>query len=295
MKGVQPKEDRTAQGVALMALAVALFTCIDTSAKWLMIFGLPALQVVFARYAGHLAYALLFYLPQEGLSALRSHSPRLQLFRSLCLMGSTILNFMALSYLPITVTTTIQFAMPIVVTLLAIPMLGETVGIRRIIAVCVGFSGVLVVTQPWGAQWHPAMFLSIAGVFVAAIYFVLTRMLAGTESNATQQIWASGAATIVLLPFVLNAWVWPEGAQAWIIFCGIGFFGASGHIIATTAHRWADASLLAPLFYTQILFAALAGIFVFGTWPTVYTLGGGAIIIASGLYIWARERKVKGG
>jgi hypothetical protein len=130
MKGVQPKEDRTAQGVAMMALAVALFTCIDTSAKWLMIFGLPALQVVFARYVGHLAYALLFYLPQEGLSALRSHSPRLQLFRSLCLMGSTILNFMALSYLPITVTTTIQFAMPIVVTLLAIPMLGETVGIR---------------------------------------------------------------------------------------------------------------------------------------------------------------------
>jgi drug/metabolite transporter (DMT)-like permease len=83
--------------------------------------------------------------------------------------------------------------------------------------------------------------------------------------------------------------------QAWIVFCGIGFFGASGHIIATTAHRWADASLLAPLFYTQVLFAALAGIFVFSTWPTVYTLGGGAIIIASGLYIWARERKVKGG
>lgn len=295
MKGVQPKEERTAAGVAMMAVAVALFTCIDTSAKWLILFGLPALQVVFARYAGHLVYALVYYLPQEGLSALRSHSPRLQFFRSVCLMGSTILNFTALSYLPITVTTTIQFTMPIVVTLLAIPMLGETVGIRRIIAVCVGFSGVLVVTQPWSAEWHPAMLLSIAGLIVAALYFVLTRMLAGTESNATQQIWSSGVATAVLLPFVIKGWIWPEGLQAWLVFCAIGLFGASGHIIATTAHRWADASILSPLFYTQILFAALAGIFVFDTWPTVYTLGGGAIIIASGLYIWARERKVKGG
>lgn len=295
MKGVQPKEDRTAAGVAMMAVAVALFTCIDTSAKWLILFGLPALQVVFARYAGHLFYALAFYLPQEGLSALRSHSPRLQFLRSICLMGSTILNFMALSYLPITVTTTIQFAMPIVVTLLAIPMLGETVGIRRIIAVCIGFSGVLFVTQPWGTQWHPAMLLSIAGLFVAAIYFVLTRMLADRESNATQQIWSSGVATAVLLPFVIKGWVWPEGLQSWMVFCAIGFFGASGHIFATTAHRWADASILSPLFYLQILFAAIAGILVFDTWPTIYTLGGGAIIIASGLYIWARERKVKGG
>lgn len=295
MKGVQPKEDKTAAGVLAMAVAVAFFTCIDTSAKWLILFGLPALQVVFARYAGHLIYALLFYLPQEGVSALRSHSPKLQFLRSICLMGSTILNFLALSYLPITVTTTIQFAMPIVVTLLAIPMLGEKVGIRRIIAVCIGFSGVLVVTQPWGAEWHPAMLLSISSIVVAALYFVMTRMLAGTESNATQQIWSSGVATMVLLPFVLKTWVWPDTAQGWAVFCAIGFFGAAGHIMATTAHRWADASILSPLFYTQILFAAIAGILVFSTWPTVYTLGGGAIIIASGLYIWARERKVKGG
>lgn len=279
----------------MMVLAVGLFTCIDTSAKWLLIAGLPALQVVFARYAGHLIVALAFYLPQEGRSALRSQSPRLQFLRSVCLLGSTILNFLALSYLPITVTTTIQFTIPIVVTLLAIPMLGERVGIRRIIAVCVGFSGVLVVTQPWGADWHPAMLYSIAAVCAASLYFVLTRMLAGVESNATQQVWSSGVATLILLPFVIKGWTWPSDLNAWLVFTAIGIFGATGHIAATTAHRWADASLLSPMFYTQIVFAALAGIFVFNTWPTIYTLGGGAIIIASGLYIWARERKIKGG
>jgi drug/metabolite transporter (DMT)-like permease len=278
-----------------MVLAVGLFTCIDTSAKWLIIAGLPALQVVFARYAGHLIVSLVLYLPQEGLGALRSKSPGKQFLRSVFLMGSTILNFIALSYLPITLTTTIQFTMPIVVTLLAIPILGEKVGVRRIIAVCVGFSGVLVVTQPWGSEWHPAMLLSIAAVVVASLYFVMTRMLAGVESNATQQVWSSAVATVILLPFVLKGWTWPSDLNTWLVFTAIGIFGATGHIAATTAHRWADASLLSPMFYTQIVFAALAGIFVFNTWPTIYTLGGGAIIIASGLYIWARERKVKGG
>ncbi|PWL34131.1 MAG: EamA/RhaT family transporter [Marivita sp. XM-24bin2] len=279
----------------MMVLAVALFTCIDTSAKWLLIAGLPALQVVFARYAGHLIVALLIYLPQEGRNAVRSNSPKLQFLRSVCLLGSTILNFLALSYLPITLTTTIQFTIPIIVTMLAIPILREKVGIRRIIAICVGFSGVLVVTQPWGAVWQPAMLLSIASVTVASLYFVLTRRLAGIETNATQQVWSSAVATAVLLPLVLRGWTWPPDLMAWAVFCGIGFFGATGHIAATTAHRWADASLLSPMFYTQIVFAAFAGIVVFSTWPTIYTLSGGAIIIASGLYIWARERKVKGG
>ncbi|MGJ8605751.1 MAG: DMT family transporter [Marivita sp.] len=295
MVGILPREDKTPAGIGIMVLAVALFTCIDTSAKWLLIAGLPALQVVFARYAGHLIVALVLYLPREGLGALKSQSPGKQFLRSIFLLGSTILNFLALSYLPITVTTTIQFTMPIVVTLLAIPMLGETVGIRRIVAVCVGFSGVLVVTQPWGAEWHPAMLLSILSVVVASLYFVMTRMLAGVESNATQQLWSAAVATTILLPFVIKGWVWPSDMQAWMVFCAIGCFGATGHIAATTAHRWADASLLSPMFYAQIVFAAISGIVIFNTWPTIYTLGGGAIIIASGLYIWARERQVKEG
>lgn len=295
MKGVQPREEKTAAGVAMMALAVLLFTCIDTSAKWLMIAGLPALQVVFIRYAGHLIYALIYFLPQEGPAALRSRSPRLQLLRSLFLMGSTVLNFLALSYLPITVTTTIAFATPVVVTLLAIPILGERVGLRRIAAVCVGFSGVLVVTQPWSAEWHPAMFLSLGALVIAALYFIMTRMLAGEETAATQQIWASALATAALLPFVVKGWIWPADPLGWFVFLAVGFFGFTGHVAANTAHRWADASILSPLIYTQIFLASLAGILVFGTWPTIWTLGGGAIIIASGLYIWSRERKVKGG
>src|SRR5210317_1661266 len=125
-----------------MALAVLFFTCIDTSAKWLTIAGFPVFQIVFARYAGHLIYALALYLPQEGISIFKSNSPGKQFLRSSFLLSATALNFQALKYLPITLTTTIMFAGPIVITLLAIPLLSEKVGIRRVLAVCTGFLGV---------------------------------------------------------------------------------------------------------------------------------------------------------
>ena len=288
---VAPREDRVGPGLIAMAGAVFFFTMIDTSAKWLVIAGLPALQIVFVRYAIHLAMSLAIFLPRDGVSTLRSNAPKRQALRALFLFGSTALNFTSLKYLPITITTTIMFAGPIVVTLLAIPILGERVGIHRIAAVCIGFLGIVVVMQPWGVGFHPAMFLNVAAMFVAAMYFVMTRLLAGIESNGTSQIWASGIATICLIPFALSDWVWPTTVPDWTFFLLIGIFGGTGHILATAAHRMADASILAPVVYIQLFLAALASIVFFGTWPTVWTVFGGLIIICAGIYIWHRERR----
>ncbi len=287
---VEPRENRTTAGVLLMTLAVVFFTGIDTSAKWLSLVGLPIIQIVFVRYFGHWIYSMIIYLPQEGTAAFRSNAPKKQFFRSVLLFISTIFNFMALKYLPITLTTSIAFAQPILITILAIPILGEKVGIRRIMAVSVGFGGVLVVIQPWSAEFHPAIFFSLLTLLCASLYFLMTRMLAGVDSNATNQIWSAGLASIVLAPFAMSVWVWPETGLQWVIFVGIGAFGCLGHISATTAHRWADASILAPMIYSQIFFAAFVGVLVFDTAPTIWTLSGGIIIIASGLYIWHRER-----
>lgn len=290
MHGIAPREDRRAFGVGLMAMAVTLFVCTDTSAKWLVQIGQPVLQVVFARYAVHFIIALIAFVPAQGVGVLRSRSPKRQILRSVALFGSTVMNFIALQYLPITVTTTIMFSVPIVVTLLAIPLLGEQVGIRRLVAVCVGFLGVVVVMQPWGAEFHPAMFLSLLAVISVAVYFIMTRMLAGIESNATSQLWSSGLSSMCLAGFVLPGWVWPETMTGYVVLILIGSFAAVGHIMAVTAHRLADASLLAPVVYVQILMAAIAGILVFDTYPTIWTLLGGLIIMGSGIYIWQRER-----
>jgi len=290
---VAPKEEQLVLGLGAMALAVILFTMIDTSAKWLVLAGLSAMQVAFLRYAIHFLLAVVVFVPREGPSAFFSYSPKLQCLRSVSLFIGTCLNFMALKYLPITVTTTIMFAGPIVVTLLAIPVLGERVGRHRIIAVCVGFLGVIVVMQPWGIGFHPAMLLNLGALVGASVYFLITRKLAGIENNSTAQLWASGLATFCLAPFAFSEWVWPSVAIDWVFFVMIGIFGGTAHILATSAHRLADASILAPVVYIQIFTAAVAGIFFFDTYPSVWTIFGGLIIVGAGIYIWYREQQLK--
>ena len=288
---VAPRENRTALGVGMMALAVVCFTSIDTSAKWLILAGLAPLQVVFIRYAGHFVLALAVSVPRNGFADFRSNAPARQLIRSVFLFSGTVFNFLALQYLPLTFTTTIFFASPVIVTLAAIPILGEKVGLRRLAAVCVGFVGVVIAMQPWGASFHPAMFLSLCALLCASGYFVMTRMLAGVESNATSQLWSSAMGTLALAPFGLTTWVVPQSATDIFVMVMIGSFGFIAHVLMTYASRFADASDLAPVVYIQIVFAALASIIFFATYPTYWTLLGGLIIVASGIYIWHRERQ----
>ncbi|MEK6249323.1 MAG: DMT family transporter [Planctomycetales bacterium] len=290
MVAASPREDRPTAAVLIMASAIFLFTLIDTSAKWLILAGLPAMQVVFSRYVGAFLTALIFFIPRRGLGEFRSNRPWIQVLRALALLGSTVFNFLALRYLPITLTIAMFFAMPIVVTLLSIPILGERVGLRRFLAVLTGFIGVLVIVQPWGAQFHWAVFLSIGALFSASTYFVLTRLLAGIDNNSTSQLWTNGLATLALAPIALQNAVWPENTLNMLVFLFIGFLGGVSHILATQALRFAQASVLAPVTYVQVIYATAAGYLVFNTLPTIWTAIGTAIIIASGVYIWQRER-----
>lgn len=290
---VRPREDRAMLGILLVLCATACFCGIDTSGKWLILAGLPALQVVFVRYFGHFLISVAIYLPTEGPRAFRSRRPLWQFLRALFLMMSTVLNFLSLRHLPLTTATTIMFAGPILVTLLSAPILGETVGPRRLAAVGVGFVGVLVVIQPWGASFDPAMLLTLGAMCFTALYMLTTRFLAGQETNAVSQIWSSGIAAAVLAPFVLAGWTWPDSLAGWVVMAAIGAFGVSGHSFVNFAYRYADASLLSPIFYGQLVYATLAGILVFGTMPGPSTLVGAAIIIASGAYIGWREQQIR--
>ena len=290
MGAASPREDRPTAAVLIMALAIFLFTLIDTSAKWLIIAGLPALQVVFSRYVGALLTVLIFFIPRRGMGEFRSNRPWIQVLRALALLGSTVFNFLALRYLPITLTIAMFFAVPIIVTLLSIPILGERVGLRRFLAVLTGFIGVLVIVQPWGAQFHWAVFLSIGALLSASTYFVLTRLLAGIDNNSTSQLWTNGLATLALAPIALQNAVWPENTLNMLVFLFIGFLGGVSHILATLAFRLAQASVLAPVTYVQVIYATAVGYLVFNTLPTIWTAIGTAIIIASGVYIWQRER-----
>lgn len=275
--------------MAVFVCAVALFGCIDTSAKWLITAGLAPLVVVFARFVGQLVLSLAVSLPQGGLSVLRSVNPRLQVLRSVALAGATLFNFAALAYLPLSTTTAIMFAIPICTTLLSVPLLGERVTAQRMVGVILGFFGVLVIVAPWQGSFSWAVLLSMAAVLCASLYFILTRKLAA-EANATHQIWSGGIACLLLLPFILSDFTPPQNAMEWTVFGLVGFFGVASHSLATLAHRLAPASVLAPILYLQLIFVSLLGYAIFGTVPGPQILLGGTIMVAAGLWLRRTDR-----
>ena len=276
----------------LMLGAFACFSLMDTSAKWLVGAAIPALQVAWLRYLGHFICNSVIYLPKYGFGIVRSNSPVLQALRACFLLMATVLNFAALKYLPLTMTIAIFFVCPLAVCLLSIPLLGERVGMKRLSAVLVGFLGVLVIVQPWSAVFDPHALLSIGAMLCAACYFVFSRKAAGKDSNATTQCYISGIATFTLGPLALYYWVWPQSWQDWLVIISIGSLGMIGHSLLSWAHRLAEASVLAPVIYSQAVYIAALSWLVFGQPPDGKTILGTIIIIGSGLFVWYRERQL---
>jgi drug/metabolite transporter (DMT)-like permease len=292
-RAVKPQEDRRLLGIVLLLAGYLSFTVIDSCAKWLSMAGLPTSEVVFVRYAGQLILVSALFLPARGTELLTTRSPKLEVARGLCLLLSTAANFTAILFLPLTVTAAISFTMPLMICALSIPMLGETVGWRRWLAIVIGFLGVLVIVNPGTAAFHPAAILSLAGAFFTALYMLLTRKLAGVDAVTTQQFYASLVATGALVPFVVfGGWVWPSDPASWFAFVMIGTAALIGHQVLTTAHRFAPASVLAPFSYFHIFFMTASSWLIFNQPPDVWLYVGAPIVIGSGLYIWLRERQL---
>jgi drug/metabolite transporter (DMT)-like permease len=287
---IAPIEERRLLGIGLVLGAFLVFTWIDSSAKWLGLAGLPVMQIVFMRYAGGLAIVSAITLPQQGAGVLRSANFGLEVLRALALLGSSLCNLTAVQYLPLTVTSSISFTMPLILCALSVPLLGEQVGWRRWTAIAVGFVGILIIVQPGTNAFHPAALLCVAAAFFSAMYFLLTRRLAGVDSTATQQFYGNVIAAVILAPFALANWVWPTRPVDWAVFLFIGLVGYGGHQFSTVAHRYAPASTLAPFAYSQIIFMTLASWLIFQQPPDIWLYLGAPIVIASGLYIWMRER-----
>jgi drug/metabolite transporter (DMT)-like permease len=276
-----------------MLLAFLCFASMDTSAKWLVSAAIPALQVAWLRYLGHFILTMAVYFPQHGVSIVRSNKPRLQLLRALFLLCSTVLNFTALQYLPLTMTIAIFFVAPLTVCLLSIPILGERVGTRRLLAVATGFLGVLIIVEPWSQSFDPHVFLAIAAMLCASGYFVMSRVIAGVDKNATVQFYVSGLAALLLAPVAFYVWQWPADTLSWVLLVMIGSLGMIGHSVLTRAHQLAEASVLAPTVYSQAIYIAILSWLVFGHSPDLPTIIGTLVIVTSGLYIWFRERQLQ--
>lgn len=277
-------------GIGLMILALFLFSLLDATAK-LGGRSLPILQLVWIRFAGNVLLVLVFVNGWTRPGLIVPKKPSLQLLRSTLLFGSTITNFFALRWLQLAETTAILFSTPLVVALLAGPVLGEALGMRRIGAICVGFIGMLVITRPGLGAMHPAAFLSVAGCCCYAGYVVVTRKLASYDAPQTTMIYSGITGTVLLAPVLPFVWQTPQTAAEWAIMIALPMLGGIGHNFVVLAHQRAPAGVLAPFMYTQILWMIGLGLFVFGDVPDRWTLAGCGIIIASGLFLIAQERR----
>ena len=290
----EAREDRAQRGIVLMLVAYITFSFIDTSVKWLVIVGLPAVQLAFMRYAGHFAISAALLL-RGGFSVDRLGSDRLGLvvLRAALLAAATVCNFYALRFLPLSVTASILFSAPLLVTALSGPLLGERVGPWRWGSVLLGFTGVLIVMQPLGESYHPAMLISLGAAAGFAGYSLLTRRFAGEVPAETMQLYTGAVGTIALLPFTVAIWENPVTVLDWALMLALGVWGWAGHQLFSHAHRFADASVLMPFTYSFLVYLTLLGFLVFGDLPDGPTVTGATIIVASGLIVWWRERRAK--
>lgn len=278
-------------GIALMCSAVALFAVLDTTAKYLNT-QMDTLQIVWARYTSAFVLTLAVSNPLTTPGLLRTGSLRLQLTRSLLLVGSTALNFLALRYMQLADVLAIIFTFPFIVAIVSGPMLGEWIGWRRWLAIMFGFCGVLLITRPGTGSMQPAALFSLAATICYGFYAVITRIASRTDSNQTSLFYGNMTGALVMLPVLPFVWSAPADATIAAMMLGTGVLGSLGHFCLISGHKLAPASVLSPFVYTQLIWVTILGYLVFDALPTGWTLAGAAMVVGSGLYLLYRERKM---
>jgi drug/metabolite transporter (DMT)-like permease len=276
------------RGIALILLSTVFLATSDCSAKFLSK-TLPSVEIAWMRFAVFALIMVPAMLPGTPLYAMRTARPGFQLLRGVALLGSSILFITALRYLPIAEASATSFVSPLFVTALSIVFLSEKVGIRRWIATLIGLSGVIVIVRPGTGAFQIAALLPIASAFSWACTLVMTRVMSGREHAMTTMTYSSIAGFCVLSAMVPFVWSAPS-LNGILIGLLVGVASTTGQWIVVLAFRYADASVLAPFSYIQLLWASIFGFLIFGEVPDAWTVAGASLIVASGLYTAHRER-----
>lgn len=279
------------RGILLFLAALFLFAALDATAKYMnAFFAVPLL--VWARYLVHFVFMLVFMAPGMGREIITTRRPWLMSFRALMLVGVTLLAQLALKTLPLAETTALLFVTPLLVALLAGPLLGEQVRRRTWLATVAGFAGVLLIARPGGAMAGPGVAYALGGALCYAIYQILTRKLAATE-HPTRLLFYTAMVGTLSMSLTLPAY-WdgqmPTLTQS-LLITSLGLYGGVGHALLIRAFREAPASTLSPLLYIQLIWATLLGWWVFNQLPDFLAITGMLIIGASGLSLAIRRQR----
>jgi drug/metabolite transporter (DMT)-like permease len=278
------------RAAALMLVAIGLFALMDAGLK-LLAAQYPAFQVAALRGAASLPLVLAWAAATTGLRPLLRVRWRLHLLRAV-LGGTMMASFgYALSTLPLSTPYTLLIVAPMLITALSVPILGEQVGPRRWTAIAIGLVGVLVVLRPSGEGMFTLAGLAVLlAAFGYSISAITVRVLARTDSTQAMVVWLMATMALGAGLLALPDWLPVRAADGWLI-AGVGVAGAFGQYTITEAFRLGEASLIAPLEYTALVWGVALDLALWGVLPDAVTWLGAGIIMASGLYLLRRERE----
>lgn len=274
--------------VIALLCSVTCFAMVDGLGKYL-VESYSVAQIAWARNFFFLIALVPLTPPRLWPLMVRTGRPWAIIGRSVLPLATTALVIVGIRHIPLADATAILFVAPLVMTALSVPLLGERVGIHRWMAVVVGFVGVLVITRPGYGGFGLSAAILVAGACLSALYQLLTRVLRVTETPEAMTFYTAFIGTIVAAVALPFDWVWPD-LIGWGFLAASGLVYGFGQFLLVKAFSEAEASLLAPFLYAQILGAVVIGYLVFGDWPDTVSMLGTMIIIIAGLYVAWREQ-----
>ena len=283
--------DHPLRGTLLFVTALLLFACMDATTKYLAASHAVPL-IVAVRYIGNLSLMVVLLAPTHAREMVRTQRTGLVLVRGLSLAVVSLLVGFAFQRMPVAETTAINFLAPMLVVLVARPLLGERIGPLGWTAAILGFAGVLLIVRPGSGLDPIGIAFALLAVGAGVVYQLLSRVLAATEQTLALLFYT--ALTGTTLFGLALPWFWearPPSLLEALLFGSLGVYGGLGHFLFTAAYRHAPASLLAPMNYLQLLWVGLLGWCVFGHVPDGISLLGMCVIAASGILVALKTRR----
>ena len=276
-------------GILLMTLGMFSLSINDIIYKNLTM-NFPVWEAVFFRaFSGSIISLYLVY--HSGINSIKTKKPVRHFVRAFSAVGCVVLYIFGIKYLLLSENIAIAHSAPIIAALLAVPILGEKIGIHRILAITIGFVGVLVIIKPGTDLFQLKSLLPIGSALFMASVYLTTRSLMNTESSTSIVFYYSFALLFTSLIFFPSDFIIPDTFNL-ILALSLGIMGSIGHYFMSQAARHADVAVTSPFEYSSFIFVGLMGYFFFYEIPSNSVIIGGILIIISGVYVAYRERKV---
>lgn len=277
---------RQATGILLMTTAMVSIPLVDGIAKYLTAAHSP-LFVGWARYAVAGLIVLPIAFLRNGRQIFPTERRASHLLRTFFLVLSMTLYFLALARIPLATAISAFFIGPIVAVVLSIFVLKERMTWPKVASLALGFIGAIVILRP-GAALNPGILLAFGAGLCFGLYLIATRWASQSSDPIKTLAFQCVIGTLLLTPQAIATWTTPQWSEFGFFLC-LGLFSAFSHLMSIAAFRFAEASLLAPLVYLELIGAALIGYYAFGEIPDAYTIIGAGFIIAAGLILLKRR------